>query len=163
LQCYTFAMSQPDITIRLGVLDDLDILTNFAVAMACEIEKKNVDREQVKEATCSALADTAKALYFVAELGGEVVGSLMVTYEWSDWQNANYWWIQSVYVMPSTRRKGVYRAIYDHVFEEARRVSGVASVKLYVYEGNEIAQQTYEALGMSKTPYYIYESVIPRV
>jgi ribosomal protein S18 acetylase RimI-like enzyme len=155
-------MSQPGITIRLGVLDDLDILTNFAVAMAYEIEKENVDRDQVKEATCSALADAAKALYFVAELGGEIVGSLMVTYEWSDWQNANYWWIQSVYVMPSTRRKGVYRALYDHVSEEARRVSGVASVKLYVYEGNEIAQQTYEALGMSKAPYYIYESVLPQ-
>ena len=81
----------------------------------------------------------------------------MVTYEWSDWRNGHFWWIQSVYVHPDFRRKGVYRNLYEWVLAEARAAEDACGIRLYVESSNDLAQQTYENLGMERTSYQVYE------
>ncbi|MDA1188343.1 MAG: GNAT family N-acetyltransferase [Chloroflexi bacterium] len=153
-------MSQLGFTIRPATLNDVDTLTRFAVEMAMETEGHKIEAESVKIATLAALNDSGKAIFFVAEVGSRVVGSLMVTYEWSDWENGDYWWIQSVYVSPPSRRQGIYRGLYNHVVAEAKRQGDVVGVKLYVYKDNLKAQKTYETLGMKRAPHYIYEIML---
>jgi len=86
-----------------------------------------------------------------------VVGSLLVVNEWSDWRNSTFWWIQSVYVRPDWRRKGVYRKLHDWVYEAARSRPGVCGIRLYVDRDNHAAQATYTNLGMSKSHYDLFE------
>ncbi|MCA9169807.1 MAG: GNAT family N-acetyltransferase, partial [Planctomycetales bacterium] len=93
----------------------------------------------------------------VAEADGRVIGCLMITYEWSDWRNGLFWWIQSVYVLAEFRRRGVFRELYRHAEEMARQLPGVCGLRLYVEHENDIARNTYSRLGMSQTPYQIYE------
>jgi ribosomal protein S18 acetylase RimI-like enzyme len=95
----------------------------------------------------------------VAEIDGEIVGQIGVTYEWSDWRNGTLWWIQSVYIDPQQRRKGVYSALYDHVESLARTDVGVIGLRLYVEKDNERAQATYEKLGMKMTSYQVMQTL----
>ena len=105
------------------------------------------------------LNDPSLGFYVVAERAGEVVGSLMVTNEWSDWRNGLFWWIQSVYIVPAARRQGVYRALYDFVREMARADPGICGFRLYVEKDNTAAQRTYSSLGMAPTDYLVYEEL----
>ena len=106
-------------------------------------------------------ADEDLGRYYVAERGGEVVGCLMVTYEWSDWRNGTFWWIQSVYVTPSARRTGTFRRLYTTVRETAL-AGGACGLRLYVERDNRGAQATYASLGMVTTPYLLLEEEFER-
>ena len=103
------------------------------------------------------LQDPAKGFYTVAEVDGRVVGQMMVTFEWSDWRNATFWWLQSVYVQPEYRRQGIYRRLYQHVLDEAKARKDVCGVRLYVSKENVAAQQVYEQLGLRKGLYDMRE------
>jgi ribosomal protein S18 acetylase RimI-like enzyme len=103
------------------------------------------------------------AFYVVAEDDGGLVGSLMVTKEWSDWRNGSFWWIQSVYVRPEVRRRGVYRSLYRHVQNLAAADPGVCGFRLYVDRENVVAQGTYGALGMKATRYLVFEELKPGI
>ena len=92
------------------------------------------------------------------ETVGMPVGTLMLTSEWSDWRNGDWWWIQSVYVAPEHRRRGVYAALYRHVEALARATPGVVGLRLYVEKDNASAQRTYAALGMVDAGYAMYEA-----
>ena len=127
--------------------------------MALETEAKRLDPARAAAGTQRLLADPALGFYLVAEAGGEVVGALMVTSEWSDWRNAQFWWIQSVYVRPAQRRGGVFRALYDHLRTAAANDPGVCGFRLYVERENTNAQATYVALGMEETHYRIMEEL----
>jgi ribosomal protein S18 acetylase RimI-like enzyme len=81
----------------------------------------------------------------------------MITYEWSDWRNGNFWWIQSVYVRPDARGRGVFRRLYQAVEEAARKSGESCGLRLYVEGENERAQRVYEGLGMKSTSYRFYE------
>ncbi|MFT5235562.1 MAG: ribosomal protein S18 acetylase RimI-like enzyme, partial [Shewanella sp.] len=98
-----------------------------------------------------------KGFYLVAEVDGEIAGSLMVTFEWSDWRAKNYYWIQSVYIRPENRRQGIYAKLYEAVKKRAAENGGAASFRLYVEQDNTKAQSTYSALGMEKSYYQMYE------
>jgi GNAT superfamily N-acetyltransferase len=135
--------------------------------MAWETEHKRLDPPTVHAGIERALADPAKARYFVAmrevAVGGretiaEPVGTLMFTREWSDWRCGDWWWIQSVYVPAAHRRQGVFAALYRHVERLAREADGVIGLRLYVERDNEAAQQTYAALDMRDAGYRVYES-----
>jgi ribosomal protein S18 acetylase RimI-like enzyme len=99
--------------------------------------------------------------YLVAEATGTVVAALLITFEWSDWRNGPLWWLQSVYVQPAWRRRGVYRRLYTTVKELARAKGTVRGLRLYVERENHIAQQTYQALGMREAPYRLFERLWP--
>jgi ribosomal protein S18 acetylase RimI-like enzyme len=153
---------ESSLEIRLAHHSDAQRIADFNVAMAVETEDKALLPTTVLEGVKSLLAMSDSGFYLVAELDEAIVGCLMVTYEWSDWRDGRFWWIQSVYVVPSARRRGVFRCLYDKVADMARQRSDVCGLRLYVEQENHIAQQTYERLGMQSTPYRIFEQEFNR-
>lgn len=145
--------------IEKGTIGDINAIAGFQVAMAMESEGTTLDLERVTRGVTMAMDDEAKGQYIVARCEGKVVGSLMLTREWSDWNCQWYWWIQSVYVEPRHRGKGVYRAMYERVKQMARN-ENVSQVRLYVDKTNNTAQHAYQHLGMTETHYLMYEEVI---
>ncbi|QOW19604.1 GNAT family N-acetyltransferase [Lysobacter ciconiae] len=155
------------VDIRDAMPGDAELLAQWAAAMALETESKVLAPATILAGVSAGLLDPARARYFVAIAsagmgGGEVVrmpvGTLMLTREWSDWRNGDWWWIQSVYVDPGYRRRGVLSALYRHVEDLARQTEGVIGLRLYVERDNSIAQRTYAALGMADAGYRIYEA-----
>lgn len=102
-------------------------------------------------------AQPASGFYLVAQLNDQIVGSLMVTYEWSDWRNRQIYWIQSVYIIPEYRRRGIYRSLYNHVVSLAKQSDDVGGIRLYVDRTNTNAQQVYSKLGMNGDHYQVFE------
>ena len=145
------------LTIRRGRPADADVVADFNRLLALESEGKSLDRAILARGVRAVLGDPARGLYFLAELDGAVVGQLMLTYEWSDWRNGWIWWIQSVYVRGDARRRGVFRALYEHAVAEAQAQPDVVGLRLYVERDNQAAQQTYLRLGMSPTGYLVLE------
>ncbi len=146
---------------------DRDLIVGFNRAMARETEGHDLDMPTITAGVEAVLADPAKGRYFIAECavkeavrstGREAVGQLMVTLEWSDWRNGPIWWIQSVYIAPEHRRRGVYRMLHASV-REAGRAAGAVGLRLYVDRENLTAQATYVALGMQESRYIMYEEI----
>ena len=152
---YHYAM---DLKIRDAVLEDAPTIADNNAAMALETEHKRLDPATVRLGVQACFSDPAKGSYFVAEdTAGVVIGQLMITHEWSDWRNGDFWWIQSVYVAPSARRAGVFRALYAHSEILARATPGVCGIRLYVEADNVRAQRTYEHCGMHNAGYRVME------
>ena len=128
---------------------DIDTLVAFQIAMAEETEQLRLDLEICTAGVTAVFRDARLGKYFVAETESAVVGSALITYEWSDWRNGQVWWIQSVYVIPAARRKGIYAGLYTHLQNLARADSGVRGIRLYVDERNASAQLVYARLGMN--------------
>lgn len=153
-------MSEGAWIIRAATAQDVPRLRDWAVAMALETEHKALDPGTVEKGILAVLDQPRRGAYFVAERGGEAAGTLMLTYEWSDWRNGDWWWIQSVYVAPQQRRQGVYAALYAHVLAGAKADPAVCGLRLYVERENANAQRTYESLGMVDAGYLMYETAI---
>jgi ribosomal protein S18 acetylase RimI-like enzyme len=146
------------IRVRDAEASDLEFLARGNEAMALETEHRTLDAGTVRRGVATALADVTHGRYFIAEEeSGTAVGQLMVTYEWGDWRNGQFWWIQSVYVVPTARRRGVFKALYRHVEELARATAGVCGLRLYVESNNATAQRTYARCGMHDARYRVME------
>lgn len=141
------------VTIRTATNNDVQFLVACNAAMALETEHKTLDRDVLERGTQAVFDDPRRGFYLVAEHAGEPAGCLLITYEWSDWRNGDWWWFQSVYVTPEQRRHGVFRALYAEVERRARATMDVIGLRLYVESGNTRAQQTYASLGMQDEPY----------
>ena len=149
--------------IRVATPEDAGVLVEFNAAMALETEGKELLPEVIGAGVRSLLQRESSGFYLVAQDSGRVVGSLLVTKEWSDWRNGDFWWIQSVYVRPEFRRRGVYKRLYRHIQEMAAKDPGVCGFRLYVERENARAQTTYRALGMKETRYLVFEELKPGV
>ncbi|TKB76760.1 MAG: GNAT family N-acetyltransferase [Nitrospira sp.] len=149
------------IVIRRAQPADIEVLVGFSASMARETEGRELDPQRLRAGTQSVFDDPARGFYLVAEVGGAprgaVVGQLMITFEWSDWRNATFWWIQSVYVAPDWRRQGVYRQLHQAVMEEARQNPQVCGVRLYVERENRVAQTVYDRVGLARSVYQVFE------
>ena len=143
--------------VRPATPADVPVIVEFNRLLAEESEGKALDVPLLAAGVAAGLADPRKALYFVAEGAGRVLGQVMVTFEWSDWRNGWFWWIQSVYVRPEARRRGVFRALFEHVLGAARQDPDVIGLRLYVEGENRLAQETYTRLGLSRTSYHVME------
>lgn len=148
-------MSEP--LIRLATLADAPALIAWNAAMAWETEQKTLDRTRLARGIAGVFEQPQRGFYLMAECAGEAVGALLVTYEWSDWRGGDFWWIQSVYVVPTARRTGVFRALYADVEQRARAACAVG-LRLYVETENQRAQATYTDLGMQRCHYWMYET-----
>jgi ribosomal protein S18 acetylase RimI-like enzyme len=146
-----------NIKIRRASITDAGAIVEFNSLLAEETEHRSLDGKILRHGVRAILKNTGKGLYFVAETGGNIVGQLMITYEWSDWRNGNFWWIQSVYVRKEFRQQGIFRALYDHVEHLAKTRKDVCGLRLYVERQNESAQSTYEKIGMKRSVYEIFE------
>jgi len=148
------------VRVRAAAPGDRDAIVEFNLAMALESEGRALDRARLARGVERALADARRGRYLIAEAGGETAGCLLLTSEWSDWRDGWFWWIQSVYVAPRHRGRGVYRALHERVREEARREGDVVGLRLYVERDNDVAQRTYARLGMGETAYRLYEELL---
>lgn len=146
--------------VRMATVSDRDAFVRFNRAMALETENKELNEKLVGPGVAAVFDHPARGFYVVAQCADDIVAALMVTFEWSDWRNASFWWIQSVYVVPRFRRRGLYRRLYDFVRERARSEGGVCGFRLYVEKNNLTAQRVYESLGMSASDYLMYEESI---
>jgi ribosomal protein S18 acetylase RimI-like enzyme len=146
-------------TIRQAERGDIAAIAEWNRAMAWETERKELDAQVLWRGVAAVLDEPRRGFYLVAQRGGRAVGCLMVTYEWSDWRNGDFWWIQSVYVAPEARRGGVFRSLYVDVARRAKE-AGAVGLRLYVETENARAQSTYRDLGMEQCHYFMYEQML---
>ncbi len=144
--------------VRSATDADVATIASFNRAMAWETEHRELDSDTVFAGVTSFLRRPDYGFYLVAEQDRQLVGCLMVTFEWSDWRNGLFWWIQSVYVHPEFRRQGIFKSLYQTVEDRAKNASDVCGLRLYVEQDNSTAQSTYRALGMHETAYRLFES-----
>jgi ribosomal protein S18 acetylase RimI-like enzyme len=136
---------------------DADSIIEFQLAMARETEDLELDRATLTRGVHAVFADPSLGRYFVAEVDGVVAASLMITYEWSDWRAGTVWWIQSVYVSPFHRRRGIYAGLYSHVRAIVEHDDAIRGIRLYVDRRNTAAQEVYARLGMNGEHYQVFE------
>ena len=142
--------------IRKAKSEEAITIIDFQQKMAWETEGMTLPAEIVTQGVNTVFVKNTLGQYWVAVENGIVIASLLITYEWSDWRNANVWWFQSVYVLAEWRRKGIFRSMYNHIKHEAE-LQGVVGLRLYVETNNLRAQKTYESLGMKSEHYQMYE------
>jgi GNAT superfamily N-acetyltransferase len=146
-----------ELLVRIAQEKDSETIVKSNIAMAWETEQKRLELSVVAEGVKTLLKNPQHGFYIVAEIANEVVGCLMVTYEWSDWRCGLFWWIQSVYVNPEFRRTGVFRKLYEFLKQKASHEQNVCGFRLYVEQANLTAQNTYAGVGMKEIPYKFYE------
>lgn len=154
-------LSDESLEIRPARPEDAATIVDFQIRMAIETEGLELDLPTVRRGVQAVFDDPAKGRYWVAESEGRVVGSLLTTYEWSDWRNATVFWIQSVYVPLERRGSGIYRRLYECLRERVLASPDLRGIRLYVDRRNAAAQRVYERLGMSREHYEMFEWMEP--
>jgi GNAT superfamily N-acetyltransferase len=148
--------------IRQARPEDAATIVSFSAAMALETEGRRLDLDRLYLGTIALLESPNRGFFMVAELeradDRQLLGQLLITYEWSDWRNGAFWWIQSVYVDPSWRRQSVFRRMHETVMAAAKTSSNVCGVRLYVEESNSAAQAVYRKVGLTPSSYAIFET-----
>jgi GNAT superfamily N-acetyltransferase len=155
-------MPVPDhLNVRLARPEDAATISSFSAAMALETEGRRLDLDRLHRGTIALIETPARGFFIVAELEQgdrrQLLGQLMVTYEWSDWRNGVFWWVQSVYVAPAWRRHWVYRTIHDYTMARAQADPQVCGIRLYVEQDNLTAQTVYQRVGLAPSGYAVYE------
>ncbi|MDO8357779.1 MAG: GNAT family N-acetyltransferase [Nitrospirota bacterium] len=150
------------LNVRLATRGDAEKIASFSAAMAFETEGRRLDLERLSEGTRALLESPDRGFFMVAELeeseNRQLLGQLMITYEWSDWRNGSFWWIQSLYVDPAWRRQNVFRRMHEAVMARAKTSPNVCGVRLYVEESNSLAQAVYRRVGLTPSSYAIFET-----
>ena|SRR5437773_12383736 len=143
--------------IRLATPDDVELIVHWNVLLAAESEGKTLSPQVLMPGVRKILADQRKGRYFIAMDAARPIGQTMVTYEWSDWRDGWIWWIQSVYVERDYRRRGVYRALHNHIAQVAKQSGEVVGLRHYVEENNTVAREVYQSCGLRPAGYLVYE------
>ena len=146
-----------NILIRTAIPTDVQTIAQFNSAIADETEHLHLEMERLLKGVSGMFEDPSRGFYLVAEIDGTIVGQLMITYEWSDWRNGVFWWIQSVYVKKEFRAKKIFSSLYHHIHSMAKEQPNICGIRLYVEKENELAHIIYEKLGMKKTDYDLLE------
>jgi ribosomal protein S18 acetylase RimI-like enzyme len=147
-----------NIEIRVASSADAEFLVRGNAEMALETEHLSLDFDRLRDGVHAVFDSPARGVYYVATAGARRAGMMMITYEWSDWRNGVFWWIQSVFVEPEFRSQGVFKALYSYVEHLAKATPGVAGLRLYVENSNNRAQNIYQSVGMKRTAYQLFEA-----
>jgi len=150
------------LNVRLARPEDAVTIASFSAAMALETEGRRLDLDRLHKGTIALLESIDRGFFMVAELeqagDRQLLGQLMITFEWSDWRNGVFWWIQSVYVDPVWRRQSIFRRMHETVMATAKTSPNVCGVRLYVEEKNNVAQAVYRKVGLTPSSYAIFET-----
>ena len=145
------------IIFRKSQNSDSETIQKFQSAMAWETEQLKLDPISLEKGVNAVFANSNLGTYHVCEVDSEVVGSLLLTTEWSDWRNGAVWWIHSLYFKPEYRGQGLFTQWYHSVQQSAKNQKDVRGIRLYVEHSNLKAQKIYEKLGMNGDHYRLYE------
>jgi len=145
-----------NIFVREANVSDIPTLVNYNRALAYETENIALD-EKILRLGIEKVLELEDCQYFVAELNGKIVGQSMITSEWSDWRNGVMWWMQSVYVDPSHRQRGVFQSILKYIEALVEKHQEVKGLRLYVKQDNKVGISAYESLGIKNSGYVIHE------
>jgi GNAT superfamily N-acetyltransferase len=146
--------------IRPATPDDWSVIVDFNSRLAWETERKSLKADVVQKGVRSLLNDERLGRYFLAEMDAKPVGQIMHTREWSDWRNGEFWWLQSVYVHPDYRQRGVFRRMMQYLLDLARATPGVIGLRLYMAEDNHDARTAYERCGFQDERYVVLEQML---
>jgi len=149
-----------DVQVRIAGPPDLDTIAELNTAMARETEQRRLDPATIRRGIRTVMEDADYGFYVVAQSAGRIVGCLLITFEWSDWRSALFWWIQSLYVRPEHRRRGVFKQLHDFVRTRALQHPEVCGLRLYVERSNHVAQRAYDQIGMVPATYRMYEETL---
>jgi ribosomal protein S18 acetylase RimI-like enzyme len=152
-----FMKGLTEIIVRNATIEDAEFLVRGNAQLALETETLSLDIDRLRSGVHAVFDDSRRGFYLIAEAYGSRVGQMMITYEWSDWRNGMFWWIQSVYTAREFRRRGVFSALYAHAQALAQQEGTVCGLRLYVEGQNGLAQATYRHCGMHETAYRIFE------
>lgn len=155
-------MESNNIEIRKARIEDLETIVRFNYNLAYETEDKKLNEEILTEGVKALIEDSSKGQYYVYVIDGRVVGQIMHTYEWSDWRNGVFLWVQSVYVDKEYRRRGIFKELYNFVKLICDNDRNICGIRLYVEKENKSAKSTYKSLGMSECNYHMYEYEVER-
>lgn len=145
--------------IRDATPADLEFIAAANLALAQETEGQVLDPALLYPGVRAVFEEPGRGRYYIAEIEGRPVGQLMTTYEWSDWRNGLFLWVQSVYVLPEYRGAGAFRALFGHLGQLARADSSICGIRLYVDRRNERASKVYQRFGMHRSNYDVMETV----
>jgi len=146
------------IHVREAVREDIPVIADYNQALARETESLKLDPKVLRSGVERAFDHQHLCWYFIAEVDGKAVGQTLITYEWSDWRDGVIWWMQSVYVHPDYRKRGVFQSIYKHIESLAQKDSQARAIRLYVKEGNHHGMNAYRRAGMADSGYVVYEA-----
>ncbi|HOX83025.1 MAG TPA: GNAT family N-acetyltransferase [Chryseolinea sp.] len=145
------------ISIREAKEKDIPILIDFQQRLADESEGVKLDETILNAGLQAMFDDPAKGIYYVVEDDKEIIACHLITYEWSDWRNGLVWWLQSVYVKQSHRKKGIFKMMYDNILSIIKADPKLIGLRLYVDKTNERAIKVYESMGMDGSHYTVFE------
>lgn len=145
--------------LRSAQLQDLATLVSFNQALAKEARGEGLDQQLLTAGVEAVLSDPNRGFYTIVEVSGRAIATALITFEWSDWRNAWFWWLQDVYVEPSHRQQGIFRSLYTHLKVQAQ-VAKACGLRLYVYQGNTRAQEVYRRMGMVPSNSVMFEEYL---
>ena len=145
------------VKVRPAKKEDADSIVDFQLKMALETENLELDQGVVEKGVASVFKDPGKGTYYITESEGNIIASLLTTREWSDWRNGQVLWLQSLYVLPEYRRKGIFKRMYFFLKNKVEKDEELKGLRLYVDKSNLIAQKVYNAIGMDHEHYQMYE------
>jgi GNAT superfamily N-acetyltransferase len=147
-----------NIIIRRAEIQDAELISRFNIELAKETEDIELDNNVVLEGVKAVITNSDKGFYLIAKnVKDKIVGQLMVTFEWSDWRNKYFWWIQSVYVEKGYRKQKIFYNLFRRLIEIAKSKKDIFGLRLYVEKHNEKAKAVYSNLGLKITPYEVFE------
>ncbi len=136
---------------------DVELISLFQERMALETENLKLDPDILRRGVSAVFSDPVKGCYYIAEIDGKIAGSLLITYEWSDWRNGMILWIQSVYVLPQYRKNAVFRHLYHHIKKMVEDDPNYHGIRLYVDRANKRAMNIYNRCGLNGSHYHLFE------
>lgn len=142
---------------RKGNKADAATIASFQVEMAWETEALELDYDTVLKGVNKVLDEPNRGYYWLAEADNEVIASLLVLFEWSDWRNGDVLWIHSLFVKPAFRGKKVLKKMYEALKAVVNESEQYKGIRLYVEKTNVKAQKVYDAIGMTREHYDLYE------
>jgi len=145
------------ITVKEASPEDKEMIIGFQIDMAWETEKVKLDENTIRLGVQNVFKNPNLGRYYVAKANNLIVASLLITYEWSDWRNSIVLWIQSVYVIPKYRKRGVFRKMYENIKQQVERDNEITGIRLYMVHNNRNADHVYEKLGMDGNRYRLFE------
>lgn len=148
-------MINMEYNVRKANRGDLGKLVEFTISEAYDAEGITKSEDSVLNGVKAGLEDSSLAQYWILEdRKGQIIGNISFVKEWSDWNSGFYWWIQSMYIEPEYRGKGLMNLLIAEIQKQAQSQKAL-DIRLYVHRENTRAIKAYKKGGFRDSDYVI--------